>query len=78
MTPKAFHALIENLDDDLHALIELAKGVQARNDPAEIASFLENNRAGSIQEYIAMLDQKRTAAQRSAALDRAALGGDTY
>jgi len=77
MTPKAFHALIEN-PDDLLELIELAKGVQERNDPAEIASFLEHNRAGSIQEYIAMLDQRRTAAQRSVALDRAALGGDTY
>lgn len=44
--------------DDLLELIELAKGVQERNDPAEIASFLSHNRATSMQEYISMLKRK--------------------
>ncbi len=59
-------AIIENPDDDLHRLIELAKGVHARNDPAEIASFLENRNC-TIEEYIDMMTRKLRAPVTEAA-----------
>ena len=50
--------------EDLRGLLQLAKGVQARNDPAEIASFLEN-RDCTIEEYIKRIHRMMRGRERS-------------